>query len=66
MFFEYIFAIFNQDLIITGCTENDIYVGDETMALVAEVRKTPGVCLKMFAISINDIYRAKYKIQSMI
>jgi hypothetical protein len=34
----------------------------ETRALVAEVRKTLGLCLKMFAFSINDIYCAKYKI----
>ncbi|MEJ7642172.1 MAG: hypothetical protein WKF36_08260 [Candidatus Nitrosocosmicus sp.] len=32
-------TIFNQDLPIRRCTENDISFDDETMALVAEVRK---------------------------
>ncbi len=33
-------TIFYQDLLIKKCTEKDILIDDETMALVAVVRKT--------------------------
>ncbi len=36
-------TIFYQDLPIRRCTENDISIDNKIMALVAEIRKTPGL-----------------------